>query len=212
MKLSARNFIYTVGASVIILYLITMLASGGKSKADTVYSSFEISKFFTAGHHPSGVEQFLLWRSVAVPIFTASDTLVVFDKEFGGQPLLGSTSSLIAAIFSMERINIERHVFAYEFGGWNDIGNANAVFITDAYVNFIWAGVVLFSMFVGQSLRWFWKSKDEAFKSLWMLYCLMLFSSSLIGVMLSTGFLFMFIHALFFRLKSRRLELLENKV
>jgi hypothetical protein len=74
----------------------------------------------------------------------------------------------------------------------------------DAYVNFGWPGVVAFAFFVGQSLRWFHKSQDEAFKSLWLIYCFALFSGPLIGMLLSNGYVLMFTYALFVRLRKRR--------
>lgn len=155
--------------------------------------------FLTAKFAPTSPIQYFLWRAFAVPIFTATDTLLVHADYFDGRALLGATSSLIAGLFGMERINLERFVFEYQFGGWNDTANSNAVFLVDAYVNFSWWGVIVFGLVVGQVFRWFRLSKDSAFSSLWPLFALVLFSASLIGMLFSNGFLLMMFFALVMR-------------
>lgn len=198
MRIGTAKTVLIVGASVLLLYAVSLLALGNDRYENTAIGG----EFFTAAYVAKDTVDFLIWRSVAVPMFAASDTLVVFREQFNSEPLLGATSTLIAGIFEMERIPFEKLVFEYQWG-WNDRGNSNAVFITDAYVNFGWLGVVFMSMFVGQSLRWFHKSRDEAFKSLWLIYCFALFSGSLIGMMLSNGYALMFFMALFVTLKNR---------
>jgi len=187
--------------SLVLLYLMTLLAV--QFDADTVAPSG--GDFFDATYASSvssGPIEFLLWRSIAVPMFTASDTLLVFKEQLDGQLLWGATSSFLAWIFSLERVNLERLVFAQQFGGWNDLANSNSVYFTEAFANFGWGGVVLFSLFIGQSLRWFRKSRDEAFKALWIIYCFALFSGGLIPLLLSNGYFWMFVLALFIKVKS----------
>lgn len=187
-------------ASLLLLYLVSVLAIGHSERFEYARSGGD---FFTAQYVASDTVDYLVWRSVAVPMFAASDTLEVFHEQFDNEPLLGATSTFIAGVFGMERIPFEKIVYEHQWG-WNDRGNSNAVFITDAYVNFGWLGVVFLSLFVGQTLRWFHKSKDEAFKSLWLIYCYALFSGSLIGMLLSNGYLLMFFIALFVSLRERR--------
>jgi hypothetical protein len=200
MKAGSLRIALGVVGSLVLLYLITVLASGGQSEFDTGGGSGD---FFASAYLPSSAIDLLVWRSIGVPVFTAADTLLVFEQQFGGKPLLGATSTFFATLFSLERIPLERLVFEHQWG-WNDIANANAVFMIDAYVNFGWPGVVAFAFFVGQSLRWFHKSQDEAFKSLWLIYCFALFSGPLIGMLLSNGYVLMFTYALFVRLRKRR--------
>lgn len=201
MKAGSMRIVLSVVGSLVLLYLITVLASGGQSEFDT--GGAGSGDFFASAYVPSSAIDLLVWRSVGVPIFTAADTLLVFEQQFGGKPLLGATSTFFATLFSLERVPLERLVFEHQWG-WNDIANANAVFMIDAYVNFGWAGVVVFALFVGQSLRWFDRSRDEAFKSLWLIYCFALFSGPLIGMLLSNGYILMFTYALLVRLKKRR--------
>ena len=118
--------------------------------------------------------------------------------------LLGATSSLLSAVFGLERINLERFVFEHQFGGWNDTANANAVYIVDAYANFGYVGVVIFGLFIGQIFRWFRLSSDGAFKSLWVIFAFTLFNASLIGMLFSNGFLYMIFHTLFVSVPSVR--------
>lgn len=202
LKAGSMRIVLSVVGSLLLLYLITVLASGGQSEFETTGASGS-GDFFASAYVPTSAIDLLVWRSVGVPIFTAADTLLVFEQQFGGQPLLGATSTFFATLFSLERIPLERLVFEHQWG-WNDIANANAVFMIDAYVNFGWPGVVAFAFFVGQSLRWFHKSRDEAFKSLWLIYCFALFSGPLIGMLLSNGYVLMFTYALFVRLRKRR--------
>ncbi|MFA7351320.1 MAG: oligosaccharide repeat unit polymerase [Methylotenera sp.] len=202
VKFGYLRILSIVIISLIIIFVVTILASGGQSDFNMPQQELDIGVYFSSSYAPSGAFDMLVWRSISVPLFTAADTLLVFHESFGGQQLLGATSNLLSTLFSMERIPLEKLVFEYEWT-WNDIANANAVFITDAYVNFGWVGVILFSTFVGQSLRWFYKSKDEAFKSLWLLYCFGLFSASLIGMMFSNGYLLIFLIAFFVKLKTK---------
>ena len=161
-----------------------------------------IDQVFAADFSYGGSFGYFLWRALAVPVFTAADTLVVFFDRFRGDELLGATSSLLSAIFQMERINIERHVFEHQFGSWNEIANANAVFFVDAFVNFGWWGVVVFSLLVGQTFRMFTLSRDPGFKALWPLFGFGLFSAPLIGMLFSNGFLYMILHGMFVTVRS----------
>lgn len=200
-KASGKKVLLTLGASVLLLYAVTLLSFGGQSEFDTAAIA-AAGNFFGAGYVPSNAIDHLIWRAVAVPMFTASDTLLVFAEQFNRDLMWGATSSFLAAIFGLERIPLEKLVFEQQWS-WNDIASSNAVYITEAFVNFSWIGLVLFSLFVGQSLRWFRKSKDEAFKALWMIYCLTLFTSGLIGTLLSVGYVLMFGLALLFRVTPR---------
>lgn len=202
-RTNVKRIFGIVLGSAILLYLVTLLAFGGPEDVSTEPGGGVVTggDFFGASYLPSNALEHLVWRSAAVPMFSASDTLIVHTEQFGGRPLWGATSSFFAGIFGLERVPMERLVSEYEWG-WNDIANSNAVYVTDAFVNFSWVGVVLFSLFVGQSLRWFSRSRDEAFKSLWTIYCLAVFTGSLIGTLLSNGYVLIFAMALLTRLTT----------
>lgn len=196
-RLHGRTFITVLIGSVALLFATTFLSLRGEENAE----SSNDTDYLSASYLASSPLDYLVWRSFAVPIFTATDTLVVHE-QFGSHPLMGATSSFIASVFGLERMNIERYVFEYQFGGWNDIANANAVFMIDAFINFDWIGVCFFGLFVGLIFRWFRLSQDVAFKSLWPLFAFILFSAPLIGMLLSNGFAYMLFHALFIRIKK----------
>lgn len=191
-----------MAGSVFLLIFATYLSLGGAAADDQERIS-EAVNYFSASYAPAETLDYFLWRAFAVPVFTATDTLAVYFQQFDGVPLLGSTSTLLAAIFGVEKVNIERFVFQYQFGSWNDIANANSVYVIDGFVNFGWGGVIVFGAVVGLVFRWFRLSRDVGFKSLWTLFAFVLFSAPLLGMMLSNGFLYMILHALFIRVRPR---------
>lgn len=194
-QLGRRAFSAIAIGSIALLLVTTTLSLRSEDNAGAARGG----DYLSAMYAPSGPVEYFLWRSLAVPIFTASDTLVVHAQQFQSRPLLGATSTLLSSVFGMPRINLERYVFEHQFGGWNEIANSNAVFIVEGYVNFGWIGVVLFGFFVGMVFRWFRLAQDPAFKSLWILFAFILFSAGLIGMLLSNGFAYMLFHALYFR-------------
>ncbi|MFV8250676.1 hypothetical protein [Bdellovibrio bacteriovorus] len=220
-KLKIWHYFAIVTGFLSVLFVLTFLASGKLREVkffDDALSGYverghwdeaiespkkgkviEKSEFFSAQYQPKSTVDFIVWRSLSVPVFTASDTLIVFDKEFGGNYLKGATSGTLSRLFGLEPVSMERHVFAYQWG-WNDTANANAVFFVDAFVNFGLVGVLIYSIIVGLGLRFFWQSKDVPFKSLWLIFCCLLFSGSLVGTLLSNGYIFIFVFILVFRL------------
>jgi hypothetical protein len=202
-KLNKKAVTIGVLGSILILFFGTALSLGNGDDASFDFTT-TVAEYISATYVPTNPLDYFAWRAFAVPIYTATDTLLVHAQQFGDQPLMGATSSLLSAIFDLERINLERYVFEYQFGEWNEAANANAVFIVDAYANFGYAGVIIFSLFVGQIFRLFRLSSDVGFKSLWPLFAFVLFNASLIGMLLSNGFLYMLFHALFFSVASNR--------
>lgn len=181
--------------------LLTITLFSGVGAADEASGE----AFFSAAYLPQGPLSHLLWRSVAIPLVTAADAIRVLNDEFGGRVLWGATSSFLAAVLGQQRIEFERLVFAAQWGqNETGTGSSNSVYITEAFVNFGWIGVVLFSLFVGLVLRMFARSRDEAFRSLWMLFFLGVYTAGVVGLMLSNGFALLFALNLFVRFKWRR--------
>ena len=103
---------------------------------------------------------------------------------------MGATSTVIAGLTGKEKIQFERDVFAAQWGqNETGTGSSNSLYVTEAFVNFGHAGVVIFSVLVGLILRFFAQSKDEAFRSLWMLFALGVYTAPLTGMLFSNGFL-----------------------
>ncbi|MBZ9782646.1 hypothetical protein K9857_13965 [Pseudomonas sp. REP124] len=210
-KISFATAVILVVACAGVLYLVTLLAMGGTADSTAVTQSGGVSapEFYSSKYLPSGAIDHLVWRIVAVPMFTAADTLVVLKQQFDDLPLLGATSTFFSALFSLDRVYLEKLVFEYEWG-WNDTANSNAVFFTEGFANFGWLGVWLYSFFVGQTFRWFRKSEDDAFKALWLIYFLGLFTGGLIGTLLSNGYLLMFFANFFLSVRAKTTG--ENKL
>jgi hypothetical protein len=187
-----------------VLYLVTLLSMGGAGSSGVVAESGGVSspEFWSSKYLPSGAIDHLVWRIVAVPMFTAADTLVVLKQQFDDLPLLGATSTFLSGLFSLDRVYLEKLVFEYEWG-WNETANSNAVFFTEGFANFGWFGVWFYSFFVGQTFRWFRTSDDHAFKALWLIYFLGLFTGGLIGTLLSNGYLLMFLANFFLRVRGK---------
>lgn len=185
----------------LILLAGTYLSHGDDGNPGSNASS-DIHTFFSAEYLPVSAPDYFLWRAGAVPIFTATDTLLVHSQQFKDHPLMGATSTLVSKLVGIERINIERYVFEHQFGSWNEAANANAVFFVDAYVNFGLLGVLILGFVTGQFFQWFARSRDVAFQSLWGIFAFTLFSASLLGLLLGGGFLYLVFHALLVRIKS----------
>lgn len=191
---SNRTLVISLFVFPLILYLMTLLSMG----SNETYSGIgnDTGTVFSADYQPTGPIDTLVWRTFAVPVFTATDTLHVFYERLGGVHLNGATSNLISSLTNLERVNLERMTFDYQWG-WNDTANANAVYFVDAFVNFGWIGLCIISLLVGQSLRWFRNSEDLAIKSLWPLYCLGLFNANFIAMLFSNAFLLIWFMLLF---------------
>lgn len=142
----------------------------------------------------------LVWRAVAVPVFTARDAIEVFDEVFDGKQLRGATSSFVAKIFRLERVNYDLVVYDYEWGN-GALGRSNTVYFIEGFVNFGWVGVVLFSLIVGQCYRILHKSGEDALKAMSLVLGYNLIQASLMGTMLSGGFILVFLIALFVTVK-----------
>ena len=181
-----------------LLVVVTILSGAGS------IDSAANAEFFSSGYVPQGPFAHLIWRSIAIPLVTAADAIRVLNDQFGGRVLWGATSSLIAGLTGMEHIEFERLVFAAQWGqNETGTGSSNSVFFTEAYVNYGWVGVAIFSFLVGLFMRFFAKSNDEAFQSLWLLFAIGVFTSGLIGLLFSNGFILLFGLGLFTRFRSR---------
>jgi hypothetical protein len=183
----------------LVIFAITFLSGSGTNL------DINNESFFSASYIPQSPWHHLLWRIVAIPLVTSVDSIRVFYDQFGGEYLNGFTSSFISKIFSEDRIDFERLVFAEQWGqNETGTGSSNSVYIIEAFVNFGWIGVLIFSFITGQIMRIFAISKDKAFKSLWILFAFGVYSSGLIGTLLSNGFILVFIMQIFFRVKFRK--------
>lgn len=187
-----------VAASVLILIGVTALSGSGQA----IEAAQDNNDVLSVTYTPQGVVGHLLWRSFAVPTLTAADAIRVFFGEFGGRPFFGGTSSFLAPIFGAEHVYFERAVFEAQWGqNETGTGSSNSVFVTEAFVNFGWIGVIIFSLTVGRMFRWIADSDDAAMHATWPLLAIGLYSAGLIGILFSNGFIALILLSIFARFK-----------
>jgi oligosaccharide repeat unit polymerase len=156
--------------------------------------------FFSVMHTPQGVGNALLWRSAAVPVITASQGMELFYTEYKGEYLFGATSSSLSALFGLERNNFERVLYQSQFGG-EETGNANQCYLVEAFINFGYLGVFIFSLLIGALVKGIIRTKDVAALCILPLFIYDLFNSGLISNLLSNGFLLFFLMFRFVKIK-----------
>lgn len=195
-----KKIVAPLVAATSLIFIMIWLSGYGALETQ---NAFTTSEYFSTAYIPSGTLDFFIYRAFAVPIFSVVDTLFVHSTQLGGDVLWGSTSSLIAAIAGIDKINIERMVAEYQYGGWNDFANSNVAFFVDGYLNFGWPGVFIFGIIVGKCFRQFAYSEDPAFRSLSLLFAYQLLSSPLIQMLLSNGWLLLFIALTYFSVRQQ---------
>jgi hypothetical protein len=194
-------FLVRGGLIIVVLFFLMFFLSG--------HTGLDISRdesFFSILYTPSGTFETIIWRSAVVPIVTAIDAVRVFLTDFGGNFLLGKTSSFLAMLSGSGQVNFERLLYQSQFGGI-ETGNANQVFFIEAYINFGFLGVGLFSFVVGRIVRYSIRSKDLAFVSIMPLFIYNLFMSGLIGIFLSNGLIFFLVVYYLFKFKTKIIQL-----
>lgn len=216
---TARLFLGLCVGALIILWANTYLARGelsedlmvpashsdreGRDETANAVVGDSFVKYFSADYVPGGTVDHLVWRAFAVPIFTAADSFRVFDERLDGQHQFGATSSFLAPLMSkitgLPRISFDAMVFEYQ---WNvsDVGRSNSVYFVEAFVNFGWVGIVVFSGLIGLFLRMCWIAHDDGLLSIWPLFVWNVFQAGLIGTMLSNGFILLVLIVLFVKI------------
>lgn len=158
--------------------------------------------YLSSGYNPTGGLDFLVWRSLVIPVITAMDWLRIFHENFGGRFFGGGTSTLLAPLFGVPHVEFERAVYAAQWGqNATGTGNANAVFLLEAFVNWGYTGVLAAGCAVGMLFRLIRDSTDCCFQSLWLLLLFALFVAGLIGILVSNGYLVLLALVFFVRVR-----------
>lgn len=182
--------------SAILLYGLAVVSGFGEGE-----DGFLRQDYFSNAYRPTGALGYLFWRAIAVPVFTAADTLSYFDEILGSTPLFGASSGTLATLLGSERVYLERDVFAYQWGQTETgTGSANSVFFVDAYANFGYAGVIFYSAGVALVLRYFAKTRDRSLYCLWPLLAFGFYVSGFVGNLLSGGFLMIILFSMVVKL------------
>lgn len=190
-----NKYLYIVASTIaIVLLLIVMsIAAGGSDEFIDSGNSF-FSAFYSSR---SPIEQ-VAWRAIVIPVVTSVDALRLFFENYNGDYLLGATNGTFSFLFDIKRVEFEKEVFSLQWGQ-NEVesGSANSVYLTEAFVNFGYIGVALFSFFVGRILFVFMQSKEMSLKAISVLFIYGIFNSGLLSTLLSNGYLLMLLFAIF---------------
>lgn len=192
--LSLRNLLLL---SSVGLLLVTFLALGKFSNDETILLSELLdsdpiaAKYFIVSN-PDNVGLFLINRVFWIPYITAIDWLDYFNTVLHRDLVLGASSSVLSVIFGMERINLERLVFEFEWGqNQSGTGSANTVYFIDIFLNFGWLGVFLSNILLAFIVRLFEISNNKAAQAAFIVFAYFIATSSLLAVLFSTGLLFL---------------------
>jgi oligosaccharide repeat unit polymerase len=172
------------GIMILVLLLMTIIST------DNSVSTTDPGDFFTAYYAAQSPIEKIFWRSLVIPVVTALDAIRLFELDFNGEFLYGATNSSLSFLFGLERVEFEKQVFGSQFGQ-NEVGtgSANSTFLTEAYINFGFIGVILFSFIAGKIIKVFISSKEISMKGISILFIYGIFNSSLLSTLLSNGFL-----------------------
>lgn len=173
------------GLFIIVCLLIMMYRLAG-DRNEVVRESGD---FWSAYYFTPELPKLISWRIISIPVVTARDWLMVFENDFNGEFLYGRTSGFLAFVFQETKINFEKIIFKYQWGGE---GNSNAFYVMEAFINFGYLGVIIISFVVGKLIRFV--LTNELFGTVTVpLFVFFLFNTGFIGTMLSNGYLLLFL-------------------
>jgi len=193
---------------VIIVGLISIIARGGLASNDSTTESAAmegVPEQYNLFKGESGQGYYILNRIGYIPYITAIDWLNYREQVLRGDDVNGRSIGVVAFLFEQEKINLEREVFAFQWGQ-NDTGtgSSNTVFFVDAYLNFGIIGVIIYSLIVSFIARVIVVSGDGALVSCLSIPLLYICFTPLPAVLFSGGLAFLFLLALVFRVESKR--------
>ena len=193
---------------VIIVGLISIIARGGLTSNDSTTESAAmegVPEQYNLFKGESGQGYYMMNRIGYIPYITAIDWLNYREQVLRGDDVNGRSIGVVAFLFEQEKINLEREVFAFQWGQ-NDTGtgSSNTVFFVDAYLNFGIIGVIIYSLIVSFIARVIVVSGDGALVSCLSIPLLYICFTPLPAVLFSGGLAFLFLLALVFRVESKR--------
>ena len=188
-KAKSKKTYFIVSGSFLLTIILAMFLLSKFDTSDVIRDE----PFFSILYTPTTVFQAIVWRMVAVPVITAYQGFELFlSTAYNGQYFMGATSSLLSSIFGLERINFERALYQSQFGG-SETANANQFYAVEAFINYGYIGVLMFSYFLGLIVKNMINTRNIAIICLIPVLYYNLFSSGLIGNLLSNGFLFFYL-------------------
>lgn len=187
------GIVLAIGAvTIACLMALGVLTMRNTSEQSSESDSRPLNVYFSSAHvaeASSSTTEYMVWRALAVPIFTAVDSLSAFRQIYGAQHFLGSTSSFVSGVSGREHIQFERSVFEFQWRqNATGTGSSNTIYFIEAFVNFGIPGVTIFSIIAGACLAFLARSADPALAALWPLFLFAVYTGGLIGTLLSNGF------------------------
>ena len=149
-----KKIIYRYIFLFFLFLIITSYISGFNAENFTLSLPIDIFERSTTGarflFEDFNVINFVINRIFWIPFITAIDWLHFFTTCLG-YTLDGSTAPVFYKLFGHEsRFLIENEVFKFEFNsGEGSLGTANSHFALDAYLNFGYTGVAIYSIIAG---------------------------------------------------------------
>lgn len=141
---------------IMVIVAVSFLARGGISSNETgvvVENMDGVPDEYNMFKGDSQIE-YLLNRVLYIPYSTAIDWLRYKDEMLHGEILGGSSIGVLAALYGVEKVNLERDVFEYQWGqNITGTGSANTVYYVDAYLNFGVLGVLFYTILLAAIFR-----------------------------------------------------------
>jgi len=184
-----------VAVMLLVIYSTTVLSRVGSDEVQQLQTEKHTRTFHEIKYSPitvGGQVGYMANRILWIPYITAYDWLKFFNEKLNGQYLLGRTSLIVSQITSQTQYPMEQEVFKYQFGGASELqtASANTTFFVDIFVNFSWAGVVIFSCLLAFITRLVEVSDNPAGKAVFYYYVLQVSLGGIFGVLFSGGLLF----------------------
>lgn len=191
---------------VLLIVLVSALARGGLTSGEGQPEANPLSGVpdeYNLFVGESSQVYYIINRVWYIPYVTAIDWLRYREIILNGESTHGRSISAIAWITGEERVNLEQEVFAFQWGQ-NDTGtgSANTVFYVDAYLNFGYLGVIIYSIILAFCVRVCICSANKALIACLAISVYYICFNSLSSMLFSGGLGFIFILALFFRIVS----------
>lgn len=209
-----KNKSFKIIAAVIVLISgVSFLARGGLQdetlvsvRGDSAATIPEDYKLLKCDNQICYIANRVLW----IPYATAIDWLRYQDEELDGNYVLGRSIGPIATLLDTTKINLEREVFAFQWGqNETGTGSSNTAYFIDAFVNFSWIGVILYAMILALIVKIIDVSDNCPVKCTIFISLFYLGVNSLPPMLFSGGLIVIIFIALFF--KQRTTEVLIAK-
>ena len=198
----------TIALLISTIVLVSVIARGGLASSVKVDST-AVTTTDTASSTPvqynlfkgqTGQVYYLVNRVIYIPYITAIDWLRYKEEIRHGEAVSGQSIGIVAWLSGLEKINLEREVFAFQWGqNETKTGSSNTVFYIDAYLNFGMFGVILYSMLLAFFIRVCVLLGNEALIACLAISLYYVVFQGLSAVLFSGGLGFLFIIALFFK-------------